>query len=299
MTGSELIGTEIQFYLKHDWDKGAIEDDPNFEEYLDGVASFLNYVADRLDQKSLRVSDLRWFPEVPDDERALWTGRQMESHEAIRWYVEGLRHYKWACTLVGDGWWIRADQDSNGAIMLCDAGPRELRLELDGPACMGFDVWPQVSREDEDLHFITGEADDNFWNFCEEILVDVDVVVIEVSHRGYGAFRAWKCPARDLGQVRSQLRPNGLVWVFWADGLPLLSQCPVPVLAFDDILLVREPSLEATLVPNPKHLTSLEGRDAVLAEGDGYVIFTSDFWQNAVLEPDIDGTFYKREWGRF
>ena len=39
MTGSELIGTEIQFYLKHDWDKGAIEDDPNFEEYLDGVAS--------------------------------------------------------------------------------------------------------------------------------------------------------------------------------------------------------------------------------------------------------------------
>lgn len=42
------------------------------------MASFLNYVADKLDQKSLRVSDLRWFPEVPDDERALWTGRQME-----------------------------------------------------------------------------------------------------------------------------------------------------------------------------------------------------------------------------
>lgn len=72
--------------------------------------------------------------------------------------------------------------------------------------------------------------------------------------------------------IRSRLRPNGLVWVFWADGLPLLSQCPVPVLAFDDILLVREPSLEVTLVPNPKHLTSLEERDAVLAEGDGYVI---------------------------
>lgn len=109
--------------------------------------------------------------------------------------------------------------------MLCDAGPRELRLELDGPACTGFDVWPQVSREDEDLHFITEEADDNFWNSREEILVDVDVVVIEVSHYGYGAFRAWKCPARDSFAVASKWIGMGVLgrWPTVVESVPCAS----------------------------------------------------------------------------